>query len=126
MSNMSKCKNCGADLIWDETVKSQSGKMIPLEALTKAKHNCPMSPYNKKGDKLLGGLPPLEAIQRHERELKELKERVDKLELEVRWGGAKKPTPVEIPNVVNFEELRKKVIPAQKKPGINWDELRAK
>ena len=33
-------KGCGADIYWDELFKSESGKFIPMDALTDEPHNC--------------------------------------------------------------------------------------
>ncbi len=33
-------KGCGADIYWDEVFKSESGKFIPMDALTDEPHNC--------------------------------------------------------------------------------------
>ena len=33
-------KGCGADIYWDETFKSDSGKFIPMDARTDMPHNC--------------------------------------------------------------------------------------
>ncbi len=33
-------KGCGADIYWDELFKSDSGKFIPMDALTDEPHNC--------------------------------------------------------------------------------------
>jgi len=41
--------NCGTELIFDKSVKSNSGKMIPLDKDTNEPHKCtsPLNPFNK-------------------------------------------------------------------------------
>ena len=96
-SNESKCRDCGETLVWDDKNLSPSGKKIPVEK-SGNRHNCPFSKFNKDKDKSLGDKTPLEALTTHEREIKDLKKRLDDFEIEFRWGSAKTgTTPPPIP-----------------------------
>jgi hypothetical protein len=53
---MSRCYGCGTELTWDDTVKSASGKKIPLET-DGSPHRCPNRPaYNSVHKVEEGGL----------------------------------------------------------------------
>jgi hypothetical protein len=41
-------RGCGQRITFDVNVKSESGKLIPLNFDTKARHDCPKNPYNKQ------------------------------------------------------------------------------
>lgn len=77
--------------MWDDKNLTANGKKYPVEK-SGSRHNCPFSPYNKDKDKGLGDKTPLEAVTAHERELKDLKKRLDDFEIEFRWGSAKTGT----------------------------------
>lgn len=92
--------------MWDDKNLTQNGKKFPVEK-SGSRHNCPFSTFNKDKDKSLGDKTPLEAVTSHEREIKELKKRLDSFEIEFRWGNAKTGT----------------VEPSKPKPKdeVNWD-----
>jgi glutaredoxin len=84
---VSKCRQCGVQLVWDDKVKSAGGKMIPLEK-NGNKHQCPFSKFAKSTAKGLD-IPPTELLQKHDREIADIKKRLDKLEIDQKWGSAK-------------------------------------
>lgn len=112
-SNESKCRDCGETLVWDDKKLSASGKKIPYEK-NGNKHNCPFSKFNKDKDKTLGDKTPMEALSSHERELKDIKKRLDSLEIEVKWGDKKTgtvPTP-KPKGEIDWEGLRTDTVSA--------------
>lgn len=42
-----KCNGCGQLIVFDDTIKSKSGKKIPLN-IDKSRHECPNSDYAKR------------------------------------------------------------------------------
>ena len=107
MSNESKCRDCGETLVWDDKNLTANGKKYPVEK-NGNRHNCPFSKFNKTQDKTLGDRTPMEALSFLMAENTIIKKRIDTLEIEQRWGGAKTGT-----------------VPEPKKPGeIDWDKIR--
>lgn len=91
--NLLECRNgCGKKIYFDQSHKSQSGKMIPLEAgpddqPSGKEHSCPLNPFNiarGKKDKQLGK-PIYEVIKELFTKYEQLEERIEKLELS-RWN----------------------------------------
>lgn len=102
---MSKCRQCGTELVWDEKVKSAGGKMIPLET-NGSKHQCKFSKFNKTPDKTLN-ITPMDAVYKHDKEIIDIKKRLDKIEIEMKWGGNKgeaKPESQPKSDNINWEE----------------------
>ena len=48
--SMPQCRNnCSPELTWDDSMRSASGKMIPLDAETGEPHQCPNSTWSSQG-----------------------------------------------------------------------------
>lgn len=44
-----RCRQCGAEIYFDDKITSSSGKVIPLDFADGNKHDCPNSQYRSKG-----------------------------------------------------------------------------
>lgn len=51
---MQKCRFCGIDIYFDRNIKSESGKLIPIEVRTNEKHDCVSSPKHPDHKKYFG------------------------------------------------------------------------
>ena len=100
----SQCRQCGTEIVWDEKVRSSSGKMIPMEK-SGGKHQCPFSKFNKTPDKTLG-ISPMEAVAKHEKEIAELKKRIDKIEIEMKWGQQSETKSEKSSDRINWSQYK--------------------
>jgi hypothetical protein len=48
MKKTYSCRRCNEEIYFDSSMKSQSGKAIPLDPITKLPHDCSKSPFKTR------------------------------------------------------------------------------